>query len=381
MKTPKIIASLIALTAVFSMLATGCKNDDTESVSEPSSTEKPTVANVCVFYTPGSLGDGAYSDTLCLGVHKTALEKNLSVMDICPSDWQDAEETVSMLLKTVGGAYKEKTLYIFADALYGSHLSSLKDKKLVSETFLLLDSKETSLQNLNTVFTSFYGTSYLAGLAAKSLLSSKESKRVLSVLANDSSAVLQDSLKGFASGYGVEEKDIKIYDATPSESVGAEDFGEIAEGGFCAVRLSASEGYYAGYKSAGFLYNAASVIQASFPFDFYFPLCGSSIQGLLRYNREKGEKSFYTAGIDIDYSPYSKQVPFSVVKHIDSLAAECIKKWLEGKLPHHQELGLSDGVIELVVSQNYDYLQELVNGAKEDAVEKEAAYENAKAQN
>ena len=380
MKKAKFITILFALTAAFLLVAAGCKSEDSDdgTPSSSASREKPTVANVCVFYTPGSLGDGAYSDTLCLGVHKTALEKNLSVMDICPTDWKDAEETVNMLLKTVGAGNKDKTLYVFADALYSSYLLPLKDKTLVSETFLLLDSKESAEQKLNTVFMSFYGTSYLAGLAAKSLLSQKDSPRVLSVLANDSSAVILDSMNGFASGYGVNLQDIKICDGFPSEQVSPEDFDEISEGGFCAIRFSASEDFFAGYKSAGFLYNAASVIQASFPFDFYFPLCGSSVQGLLRYNREKGEKSFYTAGVDIDYSPYSKQVPFSVVKHIDSVASDCIKKWLNDKLPHHQELGLGDGVMELVVSQEFASLAEVVSGAKNTAVEKEGAYEKAK---
>ncbi len=375
MKRPEIIANILVLTALFSLLTAGCKND----ADGDAGVEKSAVASVCVFYTPGSLGDGAYSDTLCYGVHKIALEKNLSVMDVCPAHWQDAEETVGMLLKTVGQVTGLKTLYIFADALYGSYLSPLLDKKLNNETFLLLDSRERSEQNLNSVFISFYGTSYLAGLAAKELLSAKQSPRVLSVLANDSSEVLLDSLKGFALGYGVEENAITIRNAFPAEGIGPDYFSEVSTGAFCAVRLSDSQGYYAGYKNAGFIYNAASVIQAAFPFDFYFPLCGSSIQGLLRYNREKGDKSFYTAGIDIDYSPYAKQVPFSIVKHIDKVAGDCIIKWLDGKLPHHQELRMGKDVMELVVSPDYAFLNKTVKAAEADAAKKEEAYENAKA--
>ncbi|MBR1405051.1 MAG: BMP family ABC transporter substrate-binding protein [Treponema sp.] len=358
-----------------------CSNDGDSGGGGETETEKISEKLVIVFHLPAGLGDNSYTDILAYGIHKAAFENNLLVYDVSPDDWDDAQ----VKIQKVFSSYREligaeenadiPVLFVFASESYLPVLESDEIAESIAAstepfTYLLFESEETEVPYLSTVYMPLYGASYLAGTAAKTLLSAKENPRVISLLANDFMQPLIDALNGFSVGYGSSGSTSYIYNyfATTTEEVE-----EMRNATFVAESIN-GEADTTGFNSEDTAYKIA--YNNSFnTFDLYFPICGGSIHGLLRYNREQGASSFYTVGMDSDMSAYSPQVPFSVVKHIDKAAEKCIAQWLaEGKIEHYQRLGLGEGYTELVVSEGYESLSAVVQEHLSEAIEKEHAY-------
>ena len=356
-----------------------CSHED-KVESEP---EQLSEKLVIVFHFPDGLGDNSYNDILAYGIHKAAKEHGLLPYDVNPSDWDDAKAKIDKVFdsyRSLIGLEENAdipVLLIFANSGY---LDVLKDadisEKIASASdsfsYLLFESKElqeTELPYLSTVYMPLYGASYLAGLASKSLLSSKENPRVVALLANDFMSPLLDALSGFSDGYGVSYEKIYNHNDSSEHAMAA-----MNSASFVAESICSDDDPY-GFNSSGTTYEIANNNNFNH-FDLYFPVCGGSIHGLLRYNRERGDDSFYTVGMDSDLRPYSSQVPFSVVKHVDKAAEKCIKQWLdEGKIDRYQHLGLEEGYTELVISSGYEeLLSQTVQENLSAAIEKENRY-------
>ncbi|MCR4821461.1 MAG: hypothetical protein K5873_01145 [Treponema sp.] len=348
------------------------------------------MGEVYVYYTPASIGDGSYSDLICYGLHKSAIEKNFFPIDVCPLTWEEAEDYVKELIDKISSINNQKNLYIFADTNYKDLLSDLKDKDLGSLSFLILDTKECQEEYLNSIYISYYGAAYLSGLATKKIhqnwidigLEAENNFQLLCILANNASPVILGGLDGFAEAYGVSsEEEKKAAVCPPRVYFNDEDFAELYGRDFSVMAIYDTQKEDSMYDNAAYLYNVLNYINQQNPFEFYFPLCGSSIQGILRYSRE--HENLYTMGADVDYSAYSSQVAFSMVKHIDTVIMKSIDYWFNGKLPHHQELGLKDNATEFIVSGRENWTEMLgdIIQNKAVAIEKEQAYEAAKTNN
>lgn len=359
-----------------------CSNDSDSGGGECEA-EKISEKLVIVFHLPEGLGDNSYNDNLTYGVHKAAFENNLLVYDISPENWEDALERIPKVFSS----YQEligsdenadiPVLFIFASEGYLNILVDNEDiaKLMVNSanlfSYVLFEANYPDLPSyLSTVYIPTYGASYLAGKAAKSLLSKKENPSVISLLANDYVNYILDSLQGFMLGYGVSYENYFIPNYF---TVTEEEVTEITKATFVAETIN-GEGDLTGFNSEETAYKIA--YNNSFnAFDLYFPICGGSIHGLLRYNRERGASSFYTVGMDSDMSSYSGQVPFSVVKRVDKAAQKCIEQWLsEGKVAHYQRLGLGEGYTELVVSEGYESLPAVVQENLSEAIAREKEY-------
>lgn len=385
-RRPDIFA--VASLAVLALALSSCKNssDGADLFSEPAHS----AGSVVVFYSPNGLGDNSYMDLICYGAHRAALERNLTVYDVCPSDWNEVKKEIDSSLNFFSDPAHAKNgaaLFIFTDIEYLSRVQDLKDKNFKGISFLLLESDETDLPFLSTMYMPLYGASYLAGVASRQLLkdsplaSGNKTPRVLTVLGNSAFQLLLDALNGFAAGYGANWNG-KIYDYTASENL-YDDGGVFSALDFAVMRLStgvASEADPFGFDSASKAYAQASLFQKKAPFDLYFPVCGGSAHGLLRYNREKGAKSFYTVGMDSDFSVYTSQTPFSVVKHVDNAVYKCVMQWaLGGAIPHHQVFNLGNGGTSLVISERHkERLSGAVSNALAEAIQKEREYEASK---
>jgi len=371
--------SLMLLLLLFAL--TSCSNDGDSGGGGEDETEKISEKLVIVFHLPAGLGDNSYTDILAYGIHKAAFENNLLVYDVSPDDWDDAQ----VKIQKVFSSYREligaeenadiPVLFVFASESYLPVLESDEIAESIAAstepfTYLLFESEETEVPYLSTVYMPLYGASYLAGTAAKTLLSEKENPRVISLLANDFMQPLIDALNGFSVGYGSSGSTSYIYNYFATT---AEEVEEMRNATFVAESIN-GEADTTGFNSEDTAYKIA--YNNSFnTFDLYFPICGGSIHGLLRYNREQGASSFYTVGMDSDMSAYSPQVPFSVVKRVDKAAEKCIAQWLaEGKIEHYQRLGLGEGYTELVVSEGYESLSAVVQEHLSEAIEKEQAY-------
>ena len=363
---------------IFSFSLFSCKNEsDDENPSVESVASK---GGLIAFYPPNGLGDNSYVDSFCSGVQKTALKNNLLVYDICPKNWDEAKDLVDEYIPRcyeLTKTYKLPVFFLFGDEGYLEFFSPYLSEKPDTISYMLFESKETEFPAVNTAYMPLYGASYLAGLASKTLLAGRENARILAILANESTQSVKDALKGFIAGSESESAwNEKIYDYNFTEW--SDSVSKFEELDFAAISLN-NDHDKDGFDSADLSYALALFAQKLNPFDLYFPVCGGSVHGLLRYNREKGEKSFYTVGMDSDLSVYTKQVPFSVVKHIDRAVQKCIEQWLSGKLPHHQEFDLANGYTELIISKSYkDKLSAVVQGALAGAIEKEREYEENK---
>lgn len=371
-----------------------CKNSSSDDDYVPVVTVTPSAGtssagDVLVFYVPNGLGDNSSTDGICEGVHRAAIKHNLSVYDICPPNWASAENYAKQFIDIFSKNYKSgesPVIFIFTDSNYLSYIKDFDFLKTPREgvAFLLFDSKESSLENLSTVFMPLYGASYLAGVASKKLLEGTASPRVLAILANSVMPSLKDSLKGFVAGYEI-TWDETVYDFSADSNLTATDVETLTNKNFGVVRLSKglddkTDPY--GFNSADKAYSVAQIFQnldSSKKYNLYFPVCGGSVQGLIRYNREKKENSFYTVGMTTDLSIYTSQVPFSVIQKVDQAAENCVNQWVEGKLPHYQKLGLEEGYTSLEISKKYkEQLSEVVKNAFNTAVEKEQEYEKNK---
>ncbi len=366
------LAAFMLLCATFSLFTASCKSDPSEN-----SDETVYKGGIVAFYPPNGLGDNSAVDAFCSGIQKTGIQKSLWVYDVCPTNWTDAKKLLDDYIPRCFNLSKEQgtsILIVLADPGYLSYLSGFTATKPEKVSFLLFDAKKESEDAaLNTVYVPLYGASYLAGVAAKALLAEKEDSHVLSLLANSDSAVINDALQGFIAGYGADwDKQIYGSDFTEWSDEKASAFSKLS---FAALELK-NDLDTSGFDSAEFAYALALFAEKWNPFDLYFPLCGGSIQGLLRYNREKRANSFYTVGMDSDLSVYTQQVPFSVVKHIDRVIQKCVEQWMGGTFPHHQTFTLADGYTELVISKKYtEKLSDLVQNATQTAIEKERIYE------
>lgn len=372
---------LMLLLLLFALAS--CSNDGDSGGGGKDETEKISEKLVIVFHLPAGLGDNSYTDILAYGIHKAAFENNLLVYDVSPDDWDDAQ----VKIQKVFSSYREligadenadiPVLFIFASEGYLNILVDNEDiaKLMVNSanlfSYVLFEANYPDLPSyLSTVYMPLYGASYLAGTAAKTLLSAKENPRVISLLANDFMQPLIDALNGFSVGYGSSGSTSYIYNYFATT---AEEVEEMRNATFVAESIN-GKADTTGFNSEDTAYKIA--YNNSFnTFDLYFPICGGSIHGLLRYNRERGASSFYTVGMDSDMSSYSGQVPFSVVKRVDKAAQKCIEQWLsEGKVAHYQRLGLGEGYTELVVSEGYESLSAVVQENLSEAIAREKEY-------
>lgn len=376
---------------IASFAFTACKGES-ESISD-SSGEYDSYENtpcIAVLYPPHALGDGSYYDNISYAVHLSALENKAIAFDMVPEDLEDAENKLVVAL-TLQYSNKD-VLIICADPLYLSFLEKHKQAELEAQQILLLESREVDNPYISTAILPNYGMSYLSGVAVKTLFNTLglEKGKAICLLANDTNSQLLDGLKGFSDGFD-EGWNGKIY--SPEDAVFEE--GEFAEyrknAPFVAVKLvddeteesmNNEEISLAGFDKPTAAYVLSVILQSSDnPYDFYYPLCGSSIQGLLRYSQENHDYPFLTAGVNSEVMAYSDYVVFSAIKHIDKVVKLCISQWLNDKtIPHFQEFGLKDGYTEVVVdgflAKYITVLKEAVEEAKETAILKEREYED-----
>ena len=170
-------------------------------------------------------------------------------------------------------------------------------------------------------------------------------------LANDTYRYMREGRDGFIDGFSRNNKNqIDVVD-------------------FSLINDSDTEGFLK--STSAFLYSAP---ECSESYDMVLPICGETIMGFLRYNREH-PGSFYTVGIDTDMSIYSSDVPFSCVEHLDRILSECITDWMGNRLKHYRKFGLEDQWIELVISKNYKSLLEpFAQEIHEQAIKMESVY-------
>lgn len=289
--------------------------------------------SVRVIYSESGLGDGSYVDGIYRGVCVAEKEHgNLEMENYCPGSKEYAEAAIAEWMRSVTSDYTSRML-VLADADYADILTKHPEWKIPKgDCVLLLDCQRSDLSRLPAeVLTRkicSYGASYMTGLAARTLGCSKAAV----VSANPVHESVKEFCQGFAEGwkYGQgtfdENRDIHYLGAGPSD----------------------------GFDRADSLYKLSYELDRDY--DFVFPVCGGSIQGLYRYTREY-PSSFYTCGMDADMQAYSDHVLWSVVKRMDLLVEDIIDEWMTGEPLASEEIyGLRTRYISLQYAAVLDKL-------------------------
>lgn len=368
-----LLLNLCIFSLFIAVSCTHAAGDSSPSI-EPSSQAYSNI--VVAFLPPQGLGDGSDVDDFYAGLCAACLEADnqLGMIDVLQNSWDNTRECIESYLQYVQRVKAEATetpdfLFLFYEG-YLPYVEALQNEfEKANVAVFLFESKKNDLAFAKTISIPLYGASFLAGCAAKKLLSGKEHPRLLSILANSSDQSLQDGLAGFAAGYEPSPAwDGTIFEGW-NEAQNTLDFSAMA------LLSGLADG---GYNQAPAMYLFITAFCSVY--DLIFPLCRGSSNGFIRLNREKGEASPYTVGTYQNLNAISSQVPFSVVKHTGRVVKECVLRWLHGEeIVPNMEFGLKDGYTALVVSKPYEEaLLGVVEENMQRAIELEREYEDAK---
>ncbi len=347
-----LFSSLWAL--LLSSLLSGCIEGGTVYVDDDleEDDDRPIVYFI---YKEGALGDLSYVDALWRGIAKATNNGNmlLSLTEL-PGDTSKVDFALSCFLEYMRNEGKDRRSLI---VVANDNLEQLLHRYEAAFTasgnvkVLLAETKDTTL-SINTIRMPGYGVYYQAGRVVAQCLTDVD--RILIASANAAEGNITDMRTAFCQG--------------------------IEDGKGEAQREVSVDNYYISETSGGYD-EAEKLYRMSYDFDGKYqlvvPICGGTIQGFLRYNREH-PTSFYTAGVDVDFQRYSDRVPFSIVKHIDEAVADWITRWAKGEaMEKHVTLGLSTGYTELVIADSYKQtIGPAAASLLQTAIEKEEEYES-----
>ena len=303
---------------------------------------------IAVFSPYGTTGQ-TNADLLYRGMIQATDSLGISFRTIFPLTYEEGAEILSELVKDNKAGFKR--LIVSTDIEYSEHLRELADNGLVTDsdsTKLLVFDGDFKHSDVYTAHIPYYGMMYKAGYVA-SVMSDVES--VMIYIANEKYRYIREGLNGFVDGF-IQNREAyyNVYNFSTTNEDSAE--------GFMLSSLA-----YATY--------ARECVDV---FDMILPLCGETVMGFLRYNREF-PGTFYTVGVETDRSSYSHDVPFSCITHYDRVISECIADWVDNRLEHYRRFGMDEGWTELMISE--DYRSQLEPAAEEihaQGIEMEESY-------
>ncbi len=336
------------------LLLPACTKDGNTIVIED---EPPADTRPVVYFLAreGDMGDQGFVDRLYKGVIGAVQSNNMlcSTFEL-PKDSMATEMVIVGLLESMRMT-NENRRYLFVvvndnlEQVFHRYADYIKG--LSNIDILLTESNDTTLP-VHTLSFNGYGICYQAAQVVAAGMPDVMNTLVFS--ANPNSKELDEMRQGFQQG-------IDDYVASDSSRLLGADYSYLSE----------TNG---GYNDADSLYKLCYFVNR---YDLVLPLCGGSINGLFRYNRENPE-SFYTIGMDVNQQQYSTNVPFSICKYIDGAIEEWVARWRKGEeLPMHLRYRLDSGYLSIEVSEEYEeQFLDVVYESYAKAVEKEQEYEN-----
>ena len=387
----KFLSLLFLLFTTLSLIIS-CSSEDSDSTNSPVLPENLDEPLVCVFYGINGLGDLTYNDSINSGVTKAEKEYKLLQINYSPESWDAAPSYLDYIFTEIKkrSLTSNRVLCIFAD---NNYLSLLEKNTLFMDnlpvTAIMFDTQESEIpaplkDKLHSVYIPYYGASYAAGKYAEKFVA--EQKKIFEsyekvpfiILPDKQNMLLFEYSRSFLKGMGIQPPE--SVEAIKSAIDDAEN--PVSTLSYFYLFLSDSSKKTSGFDMADELYKIARLYNPFDLFSILFPLCGGSSLGLIHYANEKSEiLTFSIIGIDIDMSLLCPiDVPFSVVKHSDTIACELIGQWLNSKLPKSQTKTFADGYTGITVSRLYSKLQEYSDYFPEkfcnDVKEEAAEYEN-----
>ena len=353
MKIRNILTNLS--TAVMLLMAgyclTACNDDDTSS-SLQASEVKP---EVMVLFSFDGLGDGSYNDQILRGIKLMENDHNqdMTIRFINPSTMEEAEAYCNSWWENIDTPVDEKghiprRLLVLASSDYVDMARRVfaHAEMNINRCVLAFEAEDSGdeTEQIRTFGISMYGASWLAGRTAREL----GCKHPLVLLGNSQNTTTYDARDGFVEG-----------------------FGKAEDGSEAVVDAIADD--WTGYGMPTELYQ--KMYEYDGKYDFIYAVAGGSNMGAFRYLRENPECGIYTAGMDMDQSPYSTLIVGSMVKHIDLVLYDHLNNWYNKKdLLRYQHYGLESGYINWQIADRYPQLKPGVESNWQTAIKKEKEY-------
>ena len=301
-------------------------------------------------FTPYKIGEHSDAGLMYKGIVKATDSLGLSFRPIFPATYEEGAETLAELVAS--NQPGRKRLIIATAPEYSEHLMQLASEgKIIDSdsTKLLVLDGAFNHPDVYSIHVPFYGMMYKAGYLA-SQMSDVDSVRIY--LANDEYLYMREGRDGFIDGFTQNRKN----------TVDVIDYSEIWDDNTIGF----------GYRMFAYMDDAP---ECANHYDMVLPICGETIMGFIRYNREF-PGSFYTVGVETDLSLYTPDVPFSCLEHIDRVLVSCITDWTRNQLQRHCNYGMDGDWTEVVVADKFKALLEPISQEiHSQAIEKEANYE------
>lgn len=330
------------------------------------------IADVTLLVTPAGLGDNGYNDCAAEGVFAFAYHTNTPLSIMQPSDADDAEYAYKKWLDDNAG--RDSAVLIMGSSMYETillrHAAEDKERLLAMQKRgcrILLFESNLQIDGVTTVYISRYGISWLAGAMSKDF-------DALVYAASEGYSSLEESILGFTDArktYKGEKNGTPVQTELLYLADGEDSFAMPDS----AYRMMSRRG-----KQGMMTYD-----------EMIFPLLGGSVLGLIRYLNDEELTAALMIGMDVDMTGLSSRIPFSMVIRIDKVLNQYLDDWYAGRdWQPARRFGMQDGVTDIVFTQGFNEhlvmsdgrydepgtFPNLYNTYKEEAIRKEAEYEN-----
>ena len=324
-----------------------CKKDDPEEQTKP-------LPEIMVLFSPDGLGDMSYNDQILRGIELFMNQEDpeFYISFMAPYDLEDAEFLVQWWWDekeyyTEEYGYPDgppRRLLVLASTEYADIARAVVDPEQINMdlSILAFETEDNMDQTdpLRTFEFSLYGTSWLAGRTALEM----GCKSPLVLLGNSANETTFDGRDGFIDGFGK------------------------------GVAVDAIADDWAGYGMPMETYR--KMYDYDGRFDFIYSISGGSNMGIYRYLRENPDCGIYTAGMDVDQSPYSTLIVGSMVKRIDLVLFDYLQNWYyKVEIPRHQVFGLESGYMDWQIPDRYSHLRSIIEPLRQEAIAEEKKYE------
>ena len=304
---------------------------------------------VIAVFTPRGVGNQTRDGLIYKGIIKATDSLNLAFRPIFPLTYEEGAMTIAQL--SANNQPGRKRLIISTCSEYSDHLRILADEGRIMDsdsTKLLVLDGDLEHPDIYTAHVPLYGLMYKAGYVASTM---SDVNNVGIYIANNKYRYLREGMDGFIDGFTLNKED--KFDVVDFSTFNEDNTEGFQRSSYAYVEAEECEGLY----------------------DMILPLCGETIMGFLRYNREFPGR-FYTVGVETDMSVFSPDVPFSCIEHLDKVMVSCITDWAEDRLARHRTFGMDEGWVELIISENHKNLQAPAEEIHVQAIEMEDSYEN-----
>ena len=325
-----------------------CIYSCTEKQEVPSAFKYDT--EVIVVFAPQGIGDQSSAGQMYKGLTQIADDLNISFRPVFPLTFEEGAE---MIASMAGADQKgHKRLIISTDPGYSEYLQETASQGLIVNTDLtklLIFDGDFKHKDVYVAHVSYYGMMYKAGYVAGKM---NDVENVRIYIANDNYRYIREGRDGFIDGFSLSKvSEVDVVD-------------------YSTINDNDTEGFM--MRNIAYMSDAHECSKDNI--DMILPICGETIMGFLRYNRENPGK-FYTVGVGSEMSIYSTDVPFSCVEYLDKIVSECVMNWMDNRLEHYRKFGMDEGWVELVVSEQHKaLLAPLSEEIHQQATEKEEHY-------